>query len=545
MSKYTIGLDYGTLSARAVIVDVKTGEEKATSVCEYKHGVIDDVFINGEKLPVDFALQHPADYIEVLKSTVCDIMEKSKVDPCDVIGIGVDFTASTILPVYKDGTPLCFDEKYMERPHAYVKLWKHHAAQEQADLINDAAKNEVFLKRYGGKVSSEWMLPKIMEILEKDEEIYEKCDYFVEAGDWIIWQLTGKMTRSSCMAGYKALWSKEDGYPTDEFLEKLDKRLTGLFRTKLSGEIITTGDFTGYLSNEAAKMLGLDKNTAVAAAIIDAHAALPSLGIVDSGKMLMIMGTSTCHIVMDEKESFVQGISGVVKDGIIKDLYAYEAGQAAVGDIFDWYVKNAVPKSCYDECEKQGVNIHKYLREKAKKLPVGQSGIVALDWWNGNRSLLSNSELSGTIAGLTLTTGPEEIYRALLEATAFGARTIINAYKENGLKIEKLYAAGGIAVKDELFMQIYADVLNTEIFVSKNAQSPALGSAIFASVAGEYYDDMKTAAQKMVNIETISYKPIKENVKKYDELFKIYKKLHDYFGKENPEIMKTLKKGMI
>ena len=541
MKKYVIGIDFGTLSGRSVLVDLETGSEVAASVMEYPHGVMDVGLPCGVKLDSDSALQDPRDYMEVLEHIVTDMMKCSKVAPESVVGIGIDFTSSTVLPVYQDGTPLCYTKKYQSEPHAYVKLWKHHAAQEQADIMEQCAQKKEWLKRYGGKVSAEWMLPKIVEILQKREDIYWEAGRFVEAGDWIVWQLTGKEVHSLCMAGYKAFWCKEEGYPSNQFFREVDSRLNGIVGTKLSEDIIPTGSRAGTLTKEMAARLGLSENTVVAAAVIDAHAALPAQGIVGAGEMLLIMGTSTCHIVMDEREHLIPGISGVVKDGIVPGYYAYEAGQSAVGDLFDWFIKNCVPKTYFEEGEREKKNIHEFLQEKAEQLPPGSNGLIALDWWNGNRSILSNAKLSGTIFGLNLGTKPEEIYRALLEATAYGTKVIVDAYGKSGLEIREVYAAGGIPTKNALIMQIYADVLDIPIKVAAKSRSSALGSAIFASVAAGCFESIRDAVERLVDKEMICYEPDPDHVKAYEKVFALYKEMHEYFGVKNREFMERLK----
>ena len=481
MGKYSMGIDFGTLSARAVIVDINTKEEIMASVSEYKHAVISETFINGEKLPPDSALQHPQDYLDSLYFVIKDSIEKSGVNPCDIIGVGVDFTASTILPVTLDGTPLCFLDEYKENPNAYVKLWKDHTAQKEADKINALAKelNSDWIKRYGGTISCEWLFPKILYILNNDEKLYNDTQRFIEAGDWIVWKLTGKESHSVCTTGFKAMWSEENGYPDKEFLEKLDDRLCDIAGTKLSCDISKLSKKAGSITEEIEALTGLKAGTPVMPAFIDAHAALPALGITNPGELLMIIGTSSCHILLGDKPISVPGISGYVKDGIVDGLYAFEAGQSCVGDSFDWFIKNCVPQKYFDEAKEMGVNIHKLLREKAKKLSPGSNGLIALDWWNGNRTPYVNGNLTGVIVGMDIHTLPEEIYRALIEATAYGTRTIIEIYEQNGIKIEKLYATGGIAEKDELLMQIYADVTGREIYLSGTSQGCAYGSAVF------------------------------------------------------------------
>lgn len=548
MKKYTIGIDYGTLSGRAVLVDVENGEELCYSVLDYKHAVIDQ-YLPGreERLASETALQHPQDYLEVLKTTIPEVLKAGNVTKEQVIGIGVDFTSCTVLPVDKEGTPLCFKEEFKNRPHAYVKLWKHHAAQPQADHFNKVAdeRGEKFMARYGGRMSSEWVVPKAMQILFEDEEIYQAMDSFIEAGDWVVRMLVGEEKRSLCQAGYKAVWSKKEGYPSKEFFAALDPRLENFVEEKLSNNIYATTDCAGYLTKEAAKLTGLAEGTPVAVANVDAHVALPAVRITDAGKMLMIMGTSTCHIMMSSEEHFIPGVGGVVEDGVVPGYYAYEAGQACVGDHFDWLVKHCVPGSYEQEAAQKGISVHQLLEEKVKDQLPGESGLLALDWWNGNRSILTDADLTGMLLGATLQTKPEEIYRALIEATAYGTRIIIEAFEEGGVPIEELYAAGGIAQKNEMMMQIYCDVTNKEIRISASKQAPALGAALFGAVAAGSerggYDSIEAASEHMSRLQDKVYVPNAANVERYDRLFREYKILHDYFGKGENDVMKRLK----
>jgi len=543
MSKYSIGLDFGTLSGRAVLVNLETGQEAATSVLEYPHAVMDSSLPCGKKLDVDWALQHPQDYLDVIKSTIPDVLKQANVSADDVVGVGIDFTACTVLPTYSDGTPLCFIDKYKSEPHSYVKLWKHHAAQKYADRLNEIAseRGEEFLKLYGGKISSEWLVPKVWQIAEEAPEIYDEMDRFIEAADWIVWQLTGNETRNSCTAGYKALWHKQKGFPSNEFFKALHPKLENLVEEKLLRNILPLGSKAGEINEYAASLTGLKAGTPVAVGNVDAHVAVPAVGITDEGKMLMIMGTSTCHMLLGRDEKIVPGMCGVVEDGIMPGYMGYEAGQSCVGDHFDWFVKNCVPESYMREAESLNINIHKLLREKAKKFAPGESGLVALDWWNGNRSVLVDADLSGIIAGMTLLTKPEEIYRALIEATAYGTRIIIETFNKHGLKIDELFACGGIAQKDELMMQIYADVTNRTIKISASKQTPALGSAMFGAVVGGYFRDLKSAAKVMAKLGSRVYTPIAENVKIYNRLYREYEILHDYFGRGENNLLKRLK----
>lgn len=541
MSKYSIGIDFGTLSGRATVVDIETGNELVTSVCEYKHGVMSGTFFNGISLPPDYALQHPQDYIVVLCFVLKECIDIAKISADDVVGIGIDFTASTILPVTEDGTPLCFFDEYKENPHAYVKLWKHHAAQKEADEINNLAKETgaKWLSKYGGAVSSEWLFPKVLQILREDKAVYNDTFRFIEAGDWIVWYLTGRETHSICATGFKATWDDENGYPDKDFLSKLAPEFENIVGTKISADVTKLSMPAGYITARAAKLTGLKEGTAVMPALIDAHAALPALGIVTAGELLMIIGTSTCHILLGNKAVNIPGISGYVKDGIIDGLYAYEAGQACVGDCFDWFVKNCVPKVYFEEADKMGVNIHKYLRNKAELLPPGSNGLLALDWWNGNRTPYVDGNLSGLIIGLDIHTLPEEIYRALIEATAYGTKRIIEIYEENGIKINKLYAAGGIAEKDDLLMQIYADVTEREIFLSGTGQACAYGSAVLGAVNKNGYESIKEASTNMKKIKDTVFKPNPSNISKYNELYTKYKMISELFAKN--DVMATLK----
>lgn len=547
--KYTIGIDYGTQSGRAVLVDLSDGREVADHVTPYPHHVIDERLPgSGIKLEHDWALQHPGDYMEVLRRSVPAVLQESGIDPADVIGIGIDFTACTMLPVDAQGQPLSFDPALADNPHSWVKLWKHHAAQPEADKINAIAaeRGEAFLARYGGKISSEWMIAKVWQILDEAPEIYEKADLFLEATDWVIAQMTGNIVRNSCTAGYKAIWHKQDGYPSKEYFKALDPRLEHLTDTKLRGDVIPLGSNAGGLLPEMAEMMGLKPGIAVAVGNVDAHAAVPAVGVVTPGKLVMAMGTSICHMLLGTEEKQVEGMCGVVEDGIIPGFYGYEAGQSAVGDIFEWYVEEALPAYVKEAAEKEGLNVHQWLEREAAAYKPGQTGLLALDWWNGNRSVLVDTDLTGMILGMTLLTKPQEIYRALLEATAFGTRKIIDAFVQNGVQVDALYACGGLPQKNRLLMQIYADVTNREIFVADSKQTPALGAAMFAAVAAGAeaggYASILEAAENMARVKEETFKPIPAHVEVYEKLYQEYSQLHDYFGRGANDVMKRLKR---
>jgi L-ribulokinase len=548
--KYAIGVDFGTESGRAVLVEVATGKEVATSVYRYQNGVLDEALpVPGKpvRLDPDWALQDPEDYLRTFRRTIPALLRQAGVNPADVIGVGIDFTACTMLPVKSDGTPLCNLPEFRRDPHAWVKLWKHHAAQPEADKINATARvsGEPWLSRYGGKISSEWFFAKTLQILDEAPQIYAAADRLLEAADWVVWQLTGVETRNSCTAGYKAMWSKREGFPGERFFAALDPRLETVVDTKMSRAIRPIGERAGVLTPQAAEWTGLRPGTAVAIANVDAHVSVPAATVTEPGRMVMIMGTSICHMVLGREERTVEGMCGVVEDGIIPGLFGFEAGQSGVGDIFAWFVEAAVPPAYHTTARKAKVDLHKQLEAEAAKLRPGESGLLALDWWNGNRSVLVDVDLTGLLLGATLSTRAPEIYRALIEATAFGTRVIVEAFDGNGVAVDELVACGGLPEKNPLLMQIYADVTGREIKVTASKQTPALGSAMFGAVAAGRvdggYDSIIEAAQRMPRLQKRTFKPIAQNQKVYGRLFQDYSQLYDYFGRGRNDVMKRLK----
>ncbi len=548
--KYVVGLDYGTLSARAVLVSVSDGRVIEESVYPYPYGILDTVSgltSDGTGfLPADYALQEIDDYIDAMFHTIREVVENAGCQAEDVIGIGIDATSSTFLPLLENKEPLCKAQQFCRNPHAYLKLWKHHGAQTQADQITALAneRKEPFMMRCGGKVNAEWMLPKLMEIVEKAPDVYEAADNFMEVSDYLVYLLTGEITRCMCHAGYKLLWNEEDGYPSEDFLRALHPQLSSL-KEKLKGRQLQVGECAGRLTQEAADRLGLKKGTAVAASLIDAHVAVPSVGIDGPDKALMILGTSCCMLLCSEKLSYIKGISGCVRNAVLPGLYAYEAGQSAVGDLFEWFVQNCVPGSYEKEASDLGISVHMLLSEKAAALKPGESGLIALDWWNGNRSCLADAKLSGMLLGLTLRTKPEEIYRALLEAAAFGMRAIFEEFEKGGVIARELYACGGIVGKNPFMMQIYADVLGQTIYTASTDQGSAFGASVYAAVAAGIqtggYGSIKEAARAMGKKGETKYEPIPQNVEVYHRLYQEYKMLHDYFGTGGNEVMHRMR----
>ena len=539
---YTIGLDFGTLSGRAVLVDTRNGAEIAESVFDYPHGVMDSQLPSGVKLPPDWALQHPQDYLDVFAHTAPAVLRQSGIAAADVKGIGIDFTASSPMPTTADGTPLCFLNDLKNEPHAYIKLWKHHAAQRQADQINDTARRlgESWLPRYGGKISSEWFFSKLLQILQERPDIYAQIDRFVEAADWVIWQLTGVETRNTCTAGYKAMVQDGD-FPSRDYFRALDPAFENVVDEKVGREFAELGSKAGELTPAMAAMMGLPAGIAIAVANVDAHVTAPAVKATDPGIMVMVMGTSCCHILSGSTLGEVDGMCGVVMGGVIPGLYGYEAGQSAVGDIFAWFVDHGLPPAYHQAAERAGLGLHEYLEQEAAKQTVGQHGLIALDWWNGNRSTLVDVDLTGMMLGMNLATRAPDIYRALIESTAYGTREIIDAFDAQGIEVRELVAAGGLPEKNALLCQIFADVTGRPFKLSGSAQAPALGSAMHAAVAAGIYPDIQAAAEKMGKLKDGVVTPIAANQAMYDKLFREYKTLYDYFGRGANDVMKRLK----
>lgn len=533
-----IGLDFGTACVRAVLVETGTGAVRGSSVAEYPHGVIEAMLPGTSlRLGVDWALQHPADYLVAMESAVRAAVSASGVTPKSIVGIGVDFTSCTVLPVDRDGDPLCLRPEFAARPHAWVKLWKHHAAQPQADRITATAvaRGEPFLANYGSRTSSEWLVAKTLQILEEDPAVYEAAAAIVEAGDWLVWQLTGTLVRNACAAGYKGFWTRKHGFPSREFFEALDPRLQDI-HARLPGAITPPGRAVGTLTTTMARRLGLARETTVGAAIIDAHSAVPGAGVVTPGRMVMVMGTSTCHMLLADRFAPVEGIAGIVSDGIVEGYYGYEAGQAAVGDIFNWFVRLS------GEPEGAGGGFGA-LEGEAAAVNVGEHGLLALDWWNGNRSVLANADLTGLLVGLTLSTTRGEIYRSLIEATGYGTRRILEAFDAQAIPVTELIAVGGLAERSPLLLQVYADITQRPIRIA-DSDACALGAAMLGAVAaGEAaggHRSLREATACMTRQGATQVDPDERASHIYEELYREYLALHDYFGRGGNEVMARL-----
>ncbi len=537
-----MGVDFGTLSGRAVVVRAADGEELGAAVHEYPHAVIEDALpATGERLPAQWALQDPEDWIDVLRVAVPAAVAAAGVAAERIAGIATDFTASTPLPVLRDGTPLCRVPGLEGRPHAYPKLWKHHAAQRHADRVNAVAeeRGEPWLSRYGGRISSEWEFAKALQVLDEDPELYARCERWIEGADWIVWQLCGAETRNVCTAGYKGI-HQDGAYPSEDFLRALDERFAGFVAQKLAAPLWPLGARAGDLTAQAAAWTGLREGIAVAVGNVDAHVTAPAARVVDPGQMLAVMGTSTCHITIAESLVEVPGMCGVVEGGVVPGRYGYEAGQTGVGDIFAWLVDHAVPPRYHDEARARGLDLHAHLSELAARQEVGRHGLIALDWNNGNRSVLVDHELSGLIVGLTLATRAEDIYRALIEATAFGTRKILDAFAGAGISVDELVVAGGL-VRNPVVMQIYADVTRMALHVGGSDQGPALGSAMHAAVAAGLHPDIRAASAAMGRVVRDAYVPDPRAADAYDRLYERYERLHDHFGRGGDDVMHALR----
>ncbi|MGO1834230.1 MAG: ribulokinase [Actinomycetaceae bacterium] len=542
--KFVIGIDYGTLSGRASVIRVSDGLEKGESVIvEYPHAVMDVTLdaADGQKLPPEFALQDPDDYIEVLRRAVPAALRDADVTPDQIVGIGIDFTSATVVAAKADGTPLCTLPEFRNRPHAWVKLWKHHGAQEQATRIVEVAKErgESWLGRYGNTISSELLLPKVLETLEEDREVYDATEVFANALDWIVWKMTGTLVQSAGDSGYKRML--QDGkYPSREYLEALNPDFGGVFDEKMSAPVGPLGDKAGELTEEFADLMGLNPGTAVAVGNIDAHVTAAAVKGVEAGQLTGILGTSAVYVVSGPELREVPGMFGVVDGGIVDGLWGFEGGQTAVGDIFAWFVDHSVPPAYHQAAAKARLGIHEYLTELASNQQIGEHGLVALDWHNGNRSVLVDSDLSGLMIGTTLTTRPEDQYRALLESTAFGARVIVDTFAEYGVEVNEFVAAGGL-LKNKFYMQMLSDITRLPVSIATSKHAGALGSAVHAAVAAGEYGSVAEAAESMGGKVPNAYTPSEKRAARYDELYSEYLQLHDYFGRGGNEVMHRLK----
>jgi L-ribulokinase len=531
---YSIGVDFGTSSARILLLDLRLGEEVALWELPYSHGVMTDILPHtGERLPPDWALHDPDDYTAVLEEGVRAVLAEQPAAARHVVGIGVDATSCTVLPVTGQGVPLCKLPAWRGRPHAWPKLWKHHSAQAVASRLNDVAaeRGEPFLKRYGGRISSEWYFPKLVQVWLEDREVYDAMASFVEVTDWVVWQLTGHERRSACPAAYKALWSEVGGIPPAELFEAAYPGFSGP-ADKLGTSFWPLGSNAGCLQPAIAGRLGLPGTVAVAVGNVDSFVSFPGAGAEGTGTYVMVIGTSVCDMVVHPRELLLPGITGVARDGIFPGLYGYEAGQPAVGDMLAWFAGLLAGAGAAGPVD----GLLPELERAAASLAPASTGLVALDWWNGNRSVLADADLSGVLAGLTLQTSAAEIYRSLLESIAFGNKAVIDNFSAGGLQLREIVACGGVADKSPLLMQLIADVSGLPVRVPGSSQVPARGSALFGAVAAGPevggFAGIADAARALRPGTKRTYVPSPRATVVYGDVYAIWKDLHDTFGRD-------------
>lgn len=536
-ARYALGLDYGTNSVRALIADTRDGTEVGTYVWNYRHGEKGVILSTDPNL----ARQHPEEYVKgtqaAIKGALADARRNRKeFRPDQIVGIGVDTTGSTPLPVDEKGKPLAFQKRFANHPAAMAWLWKDHTSIAEAEEITALARaiRPHYLAKCGGVYSSEWFFSKVLHCIRTAPKVFDAAYTWVECADWIPAMLTGteapeRLTVSVCAAGHKAMYNDDwGGYPDPEFLGKLDEKL-GALRSRLKDKAFAIDRTVGGLTAEWAERTGLLEGTPVAVGAFDAHLGAVGSGIAP-GRLVKILGTSSCDMMVapaDEALADIPGLCGIVRGSILPGYYGLEAGQSAVGDIYNWFVDYIAPGGT-----KAGS--HEALTRKAARIAPGASGLLALDWNNGNRTVLVDQRLTGLLLGQSLYTTPEEIYRALIEATAFGALTIINRFEEYGLRVNRIINCGGIAEKNPLVMQIYADVTGRPMYVSRSAQTCALGATMAGAVAAGKknggHDTIESAQKAMSGLKKVVFKPKAKAQAVYAELYPLYRTLHDAFG---------------
>ena len=490
--------------------------------------------LGGRQLPHGYALQHPKDYTDALDYLIPKLVKDNGVAPEQVAGIAIDSTASTIFPINSEKIPLCFDEKFKDDPHAYVKLWKHMGADKYAPRIEAiAADFGDMLKITGGILSGEFTYPKLYETYVESPEVYAAADKFIHAGDYLATLLSGRYVRSIAYATIKDHYDNASGagFPPAEFFSRIDEGFVGVL-DKLGREVDEVGRSAGFITPEWAERLGLTTKTQIAVPIIDAHGAIGAAGIED-GRVVAALGTSAVVTALSSEKHYVPGIHSHGYGATAPGLMTFEAGIRAMGDLYAWFTKNCLPSDYEERAKEAGMSVHAYLRSLAEKKTVGESGLIALDWWNGNRSVVPNDKLSGMIVGLTIGTRPEDIYRALIESSVFELRRVYENYADNGIKMNSFVATGGIANKDPMLMQILADVLNIEVGCLGSSEATALGTAVWGAVAAGCYPTLEEASAKMKLPIAKTYYPDPARVTAYEKLYSRYVELYDYFAREN------------
>lgn len=530
---YSIGIDYGTLSVRCVLVDINDGKVKDQCEYVYPHGVISDSLPDGTQLPKGFALANPADYLEGLYYVINTITNKLDLNNEEIVGIGLDCTSSSVIAVDKDLTPIMFTEKFSNHPHAYIKLWKHHGAAIWGKKIEEYAFNNNcdFLNYYGGQVNCELMMPKAFEAQADDPELWN-CSYaFLEVADWICSLLSGHCICSHAIANCNNFYRDDYGYPSYDFFKSISPEFTPA-SNKFVGHMYSLGSCVGKLSETQAKKLGLPNGIPIAAPLIDSHASMAGCGADNNGDIVAVIGTSACYLLNSNQVDSVKGIYSVAWETCVPNLFTYEGGQSCAGDALQWFVDNCVPESYYKEADSNNISIHELMCQKYKKTKPHK--LISIDWWNGARSPYMQPDKTGIICGLTLNTRPEEIYGSFLEAICFGARTILETLENSGHKINRLFAAGGIPGKNPFMMQMLSDILGKDILVCDGKQTSAHGSAIMgASVA---INGNKTLTQCISDMHLPVLKKYKADLnsnKEYENQYIRYKTLSELIIQNN------------
>lgn len=524
---YSIGLDFGTLSVRALVVNVQNGNIVGESVFEYPHGVMTESLPDGTMLPPRFALAHPQDYLDALYTVIPDALRKSGISGSEICGIGLDTTSPTAIPLDESRAPLAFTPDFASHPHAYIKLWKHHgSAGHWAKLLDSAKGTSEWIEYYGGSINCEFIIPKALETQDCDPLVWDNCSVFCEVGDWLCHELTQTPFGSSMMASCNALYF-HGNYPSDSLFSEIapDKMPVS---EKLIIPTLSVGIAAGVLCSEAAARLGLPAGIPVAPCMIDSHASVIGCGASEIGDLVAVLGTSACYMLNGKTEAPVLGSCCVAWEANVPGSFGYESGQTCFGDGLNWVINTTAPHEYFQEAERRGLGLHELFQDKCASFTPGSSGLLVLDWWNGVRSPLKRPELSAVIAGLTLQTRPEDIYHAAMESLCFGAKRIVDSYLKAGQQVRKVYAAGGIAKKSPILMQMLADVLNLEVYICESSQTGALGSAISgAAAAGK--GNLLSLMEVMSAKACASFRPDLENSVKYSELYKRYLQLSRVF----------------
>lgn len=527
--KYVIGIDFGTLSARAVVLDAENGTIVGDKETPYAHGVISGCLPDKTPLPPSSALADAKDYEDALCTVMAGALQNARVTPDTVRGICVDATSCTLVPVDAAGRVLSLNPAFSARPEAWIKLWKHHTARQQAEAFRRLAeqRGENFLSRCGYYPSCEWTFPKMMEMYENDREVFEQTDLFLDLCDYLTLRLSGVLTRSIGSAEFKSCWSSQEGYPSEEFLNEL---LPGFGRAalhKLRGPVLALGACAGGLTADMAARTGLLAGTPVAVGTVDGHTSLAAMGLCKAGDASLVIGTSNVLAILTDQNPAIPGICGIGRGGLGGELYGIDSGQSCTGEMLQWMAAQTTPSAYEEEAKKQGISIHTLLSRKAAAGKPWENTLTVLDWFNGNRNILCDMDLKGAVLGLNTETKPEDIYLAMLQSIASGTRRILERCEEYGVKVQRIVACGGIPVKSPFFMHQYASILGRPICVCPVSEGPSAGAAIYAAVAANIYPSVIEAQKHMAFKNASICAPDKEHAQAYQAIYQRYCMFHD------------------